>query len=116
MTNQNDETPPPSRQRRVAGHPHVAVRISRSGGVAGITRRWQAEAPRGDEAQWVAAIEDCPWEEAVGYESHASRADDFMWRIVAVIRHDERSITLPDEYVTGPWQHLVGVVRDASTR
>lgn len=91
--------------------PHIAVRVTRSGGVAGITRRWQAEAPAGDESHWVAVIEECPWNATPPTDL---RADGFMWRIVAVIRHDERSVVLPESAVVGPWATLIRVVRDAS--
>ena len=121
MTN-SEATPPGSEvPNAVAGRrescqpdsePHVAVRLTRTGGLAGITRRWQAEAPEGDESQWVAVIDQCPWDETPPTDS--VRTDGFTWRIVAVVRHDERSVVLPESAAVGPWATLISVVRDAS--
>ena len=101
-----------SPQHRAAREPHVAVRLTRTGGLAGITRRWQAEAPEGDASQWVAVIDQCPWDETPPTDS--VRTDGFTWRIVAVVRHDERSVVLPESAAVGPWATLISVVRDAS--
>lgn len=100
-----------ARRGHEASAPHVAVRLTRTGGVAGITRRWQAEPPAGEEPQWVSVIEDCPWDET---PSSNERLDGFVWRIVAVVRHDERSMTLPEADAVGPWATLISVVREAS--
>ena len=104
----------PSRRRDEgdsAPAPHVAVRITRSGGVAGITRRWHAQAPVGNEQEWVTVINECPWDET---RPTLSRPDGFTWRIVAIVRHDERSVTLPESAAVGPWATLIDVVRAAS--
>lgn len=78
-----------------------------------MTRRWHAEPPPGDESQWVAVIDECPWDAVAPVEPDAR--DAFTWRIVAVVRHSERSITLPESAATGPWATLIEVVRDASS-
>lgn len=93
---------------------HVRVRVTRSGGVAGITRKWDASPPPGEESEWVTAIEDCPWNEEPEARAGANRSDGFVWHIVAIIPHDEMSTTLPEAAVTGPWKALIQFVREAS--
>lgn len=48
-------TPPP-------GDDQVVVAVVRSGGVAGIRRRWTVAAPPEDAGVWIALIDSCPWD------------------------------------------------------
>lgn len=92
--------------------PAVVVTVVRSGGIAGIRRRWEADASADAAPRWIALIDDCPWDQP---PPHGSGADRFMWRIsVTWNRARDRSVDLPDEAVTGPWQKLVDEVQ-AST-
>jgi hypothetical protein len=51
--------------------PAVEVDVARSGGIAGITRRWSAQ-PAGDEAsEWISLIDRCPWDETGGPDSES---------------------------------------------
>jgi hypothetical protein len=89
--------------------PAVVVTVVRSGGIAGIRRRWEAAASPVAAPHWIALIDDCPWDQP---PPHGFGADRFMWRIsVSWNRADDRTVDLPDEAVTGPWQKLVDEVR-----
>ncbi|HKT55858.1 MAG TPA: protealysin inhibitor emfourin [Microbacterium sp.] len=89
----------------------VVVTVVRSGGIAGLRRRWEAEADADAAARWIELIDDCPWGEA---PPPVTGADRFMWRISVQWDHaDDRAVDLPDDAVTGPWQALVDAVRSA---
>lgn len=91
--------------------PVVVVTVVRSGGLAGLRREWEAKADADAAPRWIALIDDCPWHEA---PPPTTGADRFVWRI-SVRRPDagDRSVDLPDDAVTGPWQTLVDEVRAA---
>jgi hypothetical protein len=44
--------------------PAVEVDVARTGGIAGITRRWSAQAPESEASEWISLIDRCPWNEA----------------------------------------------------
>lgn len=95
---------PPSESRLV-------VIVVRTGGVAGIRRRWVVE-PAGEEApHWVELIERCPWD--APREADAS-ADRFVWSIRARTPDDQHQREVPDSELTGPWRQLVDAVRENS--
>ncbi|WP_082569257.1 hypothetical protein [Microbacterium sp. Root180] len=102
--------------------PPVEVAVTRTGGFAGLTKRWHAE-PAGDEASvWIDLIAQCPWD-APADVSAAVRvdgsdgpppvgADRFTWWIRARCgEQDEREAELPDDAVVGAWRDLVDAVR-----
>lgn len=95
----------------------VAILVARSGGVAGITRRWHVQRPGDEAARWVVLLERCPWEEEPGADpstkSANGGADRFMWRIEARLRQVHHEQVIPDEHLSGPWRDLVDAVRDA---
>ncbi|MGB4137993.1 MAG: protealysin inhibitor emfourin [Microbacterium sp.] len=89
----------------------IVILVVRSGGIAGLRRRWQV-APERDQQHWVALVESCPWDDP---EPPARLdADRFTWSIRAVTSHDERHRELPESALTGPWRELVDAVRAAS--
>ncbi|MGN6326349.1 protealysin inhibitor emfourin [Pseudolysinimonas sp.] len=95
----------------MAARGELTVVVVRSGGFAGITRRWSVDRPDPDD-DWVALVEACPWDD-VG-EDPAGR-DRFVWRIEARLpqRHHEASV--PDSRLTGPWRELVDRVQREGT-
>ncbi|MFT4156390.1 MAG: hypothetical protein QM630_00450 [Microbacterium sp.] len=89
----------------------VVIAVVRTGGVAGIRRRWRVEAPSEEAGAWIALIESCPWEEP----AHECRgADQFVWSIRARTPSERREQELPDRALDGPWRELVDAVRAAS--
>ena len=94
-----------------AGGGRVTIRVARSGGVAGMTRRWRV-APSDTEAErWVSMLERCPWDEDPG---SSSGADRFEWRIEAQIREERHERVIPEEHLSGPWRDLVDAVQKAA--
>jgi hypothetical protein len=88
----------------------LVVRVIRSGGFAGISREWTAEAREPEAEDWVVLVESCPWRQ-VPRTDPLSR-DRFVWRIEVrgLLR---RSATLPDAALDGPWRTLVERVQVA---
>lgn len=85
----------------------VAVTVTRTGGVAGIRRRWSAEPPEREAARWITLIEECPW----GVVVTTAGADRFVWQIHAICGPEEREALLGDQQVDGPWRDLIDEVR-----
>lgn len=89
----------------------VVIAVVRSGGIAGISRRWRVEAEPSHASEWIALIERCPWDEN---PDASTGADRFVWSIrvrTPVERHERE---LPDSALAGPWLALVQAVREAS--
>jgi len=107
-----DETSSRAPDERHSPEPLV-VAVKRTGGFAGLTRTWTAEA-RGDAAsELVELVHRCPWDEPV--DSEPRGADRFQWNIRARCGADEnRAAELPDHAVKGPWRDLVDAVREWS--
>ncbi|MFB7893233.1 hypothetical protein ACFC1I_13600 [Microbacterium sp. NPDC056044] len=117
-----------------AAQPAVEVDVARTGGFAGITRRWSAQPPEAEASDWITLIDRCPWSEA-GTGPGDDVADDdrpaapprpatrrsnplpdgFVWFIRATWSGaDAREAELPDDEVVGAWRELVDAVRDWS--
>lgn len=94
-----------------ASHGVLAVLVVRTGGIAGIRRRWRVDPTPDDEQRWLELIESCPWDEPEP-ESPLG-ADRFTWLIQASTLHDERRRELPESALVGAWRDLVDAVRDA---
>jgi len=92
---------------------HVVIAVVRTGGIAGIRRRWRVEAPPADSRLWIELVERCPWDEPA---PDSSGADRFMWSIRVRTPSANREHELPDTALDGPWRELVQAVRDASRR
>lgn len=85
----------------------LRVVVVRSGGLAGISRRWTVlEQNPGDD--WIALVDACPWD-AVGTDS--TSRDRFVWRIEAQTGRRQRRASVPDSLLIGPWHDLVDRVR-----
>lgn len=110
----NDPSPEPTgAEPAEAGA--LEVEVTRSGGMAGIRRRWHAVAVADDRPRWDALLARCPWEDA---PEHAA-ADRFVWRIRASCPGEappERTARLPESALVGPWLEVVRAVQDAAER
>lgn len=89
----------------------VVIAVVRSGGIAGISRRWRVEAEPSHASEWIALIESCPWDED---PDAATGADRFVWSIRVRTPAERRERELPDSELAGPWLALVQAVREAS--
>ncbi|MFE5409921.1 hypothetical protein [Microbacterium sp. NPDC056569] len=115
--------------------PAVEVDVARTGGIAGITRRWSAQPPAAEASEWISLIDRCPWSDIVTTSSEDAddepersaapprpalrRADPvpdgFVWFIRATWSGtDTREAELPDDEVVGAWRELIDAVRDWS--
>jgi hypothetical protein len=90
------------------------ILVVRSGGVAGITRRWQVQ-PGDDAEEWRELVRACPW----GAEgSDTESRDRFVWRIEVSscggqLAEPPRSASVPDAQLRGPWRALVDRVQES---
>ncbi len=110
------------RGNRTADDPHAAgpdspdadglivVTVVRSGGFAGLSRRWQASPPPAERPRWSTLIDRCPWNDAPTPESGADR---FSWEIDAVNGSDTRTAALTEDDIQGPWRALIDAVRSS---
>ena len=90
---------------------HVVIAVVRTGGIAGIRRRWRVEAPPEEAGDWIALIDSCPWDDPT---PDGTGADRFVWSIRARTPAERREHELPDGALDGPWRELVDAVRAAS--
>ncbi|MGB4777275.1 protealysin inhibitor emfourin [Microbacterium sp.] len=103
-----------------AARPVVAVTVVRSGGFAGIPRRWSVQAPPSDADRWIALVEGCPWDEDADDGAHGAAridgrgADRFSWSVRARLAQRERRAELTESQAAGPWRTLIDAVRDAA--
>lgn len=93
----------------------VAVSVVRSGGIAGLTRRWVVEADELDAGPWIALLADCPWDDPTDDPQSAPRgADRFSWSVRATMPDAEHRADLTETQAAGPWRALIDAVRAAS--
>lgn len=90
----------------------VAIRVARSGGIAGMTRRWSVQPADADAEPWMALVDRCPWDQPC---PPGTGADRFVWRIEARIRRARHEQVIPEEHLQGPWRDLVDAVRSADS-
>jgi hypothetical protein len=115
-----------------AASPPIEIDVARTGGFAGITRRWTAQPPEDEASEWISLIDRCPWDEVTppkddrkavrGAVPHAAPPrqpvpDGFVWWIRASWSGEPagpstREAELPDDAVTGAWRELIDAVRD----
>jgi hypothetical protein len=130
----SEQTPAAEPENHDTGPP-VEVDVARTGGIAGITRRWTAQPPEHEAPEWISLIDRCPWDETPSpdaaprspaprsSEEHPSArhrseqqrpvADGFVWWIRASWPEAHtREAELPDDAVTGAWRELVDAVRE----
>jgi len=95
-----------------AATPAVEIDVARTGGVAGVTRRWSAQAREAEATKWISLIDRCPWDEVAIADPVP---DGFVWCIRAERSGtDAREAELPDDELVGAWRELVDAVRDWS--
>ncbi len=90
----------------------LIIIVVRSGGIAGLSTQWRAEADAADAPRWRELVEKCPWDAA---SEPSPGADRYQWRIE--VHHDETPVhraRLGDGQVRGPWRTLVDEVREAA--
>jgi hypothetical protein len=85
----------------------LTISVVRTGGVAGLRRSWELHLDCDESADvWGPLIDACPWDAAAG----TGGPDRFVYRI----RAGERSATVPERELRGPWRVLTDRVREAS--
>lgn len=88
------------------------ILVVRSGGIAGLSKQWRAEADAERAPRWRELVESCPWDAA---SATSSGADRYQWRIEVhtggTAVHQAR---LGDTQIQGPWRTLVDEVRQAA--
>lgn len=99
------ESPPPTEPQQ------VVIAVVRTGGIAGIRRKWRVEPDAAQTHRWIAMIESCPWDDETDADAGADR---FVWVIRVRTPSEERERELPDSALDGPWRDLVEAVRAAS--
>lgn len=93
---------------------HIVVAVVRSGGLAGLRRRWRAEPDAAQTPHWLALVEQCPWDEPLDVEDDGlPSADRYVWSIQARVHEEQRQQVVPDSRLEGAWRELVDAVRDA---
>ncbi|MDQ0614373.1 hypothetical protein QF046_002014 [Microbacterium sp. W4I4] len=95
-----------------ADHGRIVVAVVRTGGFAGLRRRWRVEPDPEQAPQWVALVERCPWDEQSDAGTDVG-ADRYVWSIHAVLREQQHERVVPDHELQGAWRELVDAVRDA---
>ncbi|AKV87281.1 hypothetical protein BMW26_01460 [Microbacterium sp. 1.5R] len=89
----------------------VVIAVVRTGGIAGIRRKWRVEPDPTETHHWIAMIDSCPWDADSDADSGADR---FVWLIRVRTPSEERERELPDSALDGPWRELVDAVREAA--
>jgi len=94
----------------------VAVTVVRSGGFAGLTRRWGVQATPADAQRWRALVDDCPWDEHGDRctDQRATGADRFSWTVHATLPDATLRADLTETQATGPWRALIDAVREVN--
>jgi hypothetical protein len=88
------------------------LHVVRTGGFAGLQREWRVSSTDDPGVDWPALIEACPWKKR--YPPAVAR-DRFVWRIDASAPRRNRSATLPESELTGPWRVLVERVKTTAS-
>ena len=101
----------PSDSGSAAAERPLVVTVVRSGGIAGMRRRWRAQPSAADLPRWRELVAGCPWDAPV---PAATGADRYTWHIVAEDGARPREAALPDGSLDGPWRRLVDAVRGVS--
>lgn len=89
----------------------IVIAVVRTGGIAGIRRKWRVEPDPTETHHWIAMIDSCPWDADSDADSGADR---FVWLIRVRTPSEERERELPDSALDGPWRELVDAVREAA--
>ena len=92
----------------------MKVTVTRSGGFAGIPRRWQVFVEREpDEEAWLVLLRTLPWDDV---PRDAPQPDRYLYRIdwepFGPAARDHREAVIPEQDLTGAWRELVDRVRE----
>ncbi|SFN75401.1 protealysin inhibitor emfourin [Mycetocola miduiensis] len=106
----------------------MKVTVTRSGGFAGLARRWQVSVEsEPDEESWILLLRKLPWNEIaqeppqpdrylyrINYEprNNATAASPDRNRITEPVIAEPREVVIPEQRLTGPWRELVDRVRE----
>lgn len=115
---------PADRTDETAAECALSIRVERTGGFAGLTRRWSATPPPDEADHWRSLIDACPWDAAAphaGSDAEAGAdvdvttggADRFCWTVVAGTPTSEHTAVLPETDLDEPWRRLIDAVREA---
>ncbi|CAN7217869.1 hypothetical protein LJR045_000761 [Microbacterium sp. LjRoot45] len=121
---------PADRTDETAAELALSIRVERTGGFAGLTRRWSATPPPDEADHWRTLIDACPWDAAspgAGADAAAGSdvgagadvgattggADRFCWTVVAGTPESEHTAVLPETDLGEPWRRLIDSVREA---
>lgn len=99
----------------------VAITVVRTGGFAGIPRRWAVRATAADAAPWIDLIDRCPWDAA---QPASAAVDRFSWTLHAVRdggehhsgHREDHHAELAESEIEGPWRTLIDAVREEAAR
>lgn len=97
-----------------ASNEPVVIAVIRTGGIAGVPRRWRVAPPEPEVDVWVELVEQCPWDEPVPADERAR--DRYVWRIEVQLPEEQHERELPESALTGAWLELVKAVRAAPRR
>lgn len=109
------DDPRPAPSSAVPAAP-IVVTVVRSGGVAGLTRRWGVQAPPSDPARWSALVAACPWDDPPPSGDGRPGADRFSWTVEVSSAGARRRAALSESEAAGAWRALIDAVRAASDR
>ncbi|MGV8897420.1 MAG: protealysin inhibitor emfourin [Rhodoglobus sp.] len=87
----------------------LTITVARSGGFAGVTRRWSVSAALDEADELIELVDACPWPRVV--KDEVSR-DRFVYVITVRAPRKRRSATVPESALTGPWKTLVKRVQE----
>ncbi|WP_411719621.1 protealysin inhibitor emfourin [Mycetocola sp.] len=106
----------------------MKVTVTRSGGFAGIARRWQVFVEREpDEEAWILLLRRLPWDDLpqeppqpdrylyrINYEPRKTAQDDRQGTAgpSEPVVPGPREVIIPEQRLTGPWRELVDLVRE----
>jgi hypothetical protein len=89
----------------------LEVTVVRTGGIAGMSRRWSVTPEDAEDVDWVSLVTACPWHDG---GSPTTGADRYRWAVSARCAARREEADLADQDVHGPWRALIDAVRAAS--